>query len=236
MADNYENIDGGTPDGTETSPSGEIGDLLETVYNQLKDEGVEWPPSKLLPYLNLFVLETINLKPECYPVEESVTLVAGSKQSLPTTTIELLGALYNVTGSGTTEVITGSAILMLEKSVIDNLFPGWITSPDDDTVIFIVKDEKNPKVFYTYPPQPSAPGKVKLLLSEPPDEITVDTTEFPFDASYKPAAIDYLIYRALNEETTIPNAQAKADKHYNYYLQKLGLKSTIQKQTAAKGR
>ncbi len=229
------NIDGGTPAGGEVSPSGDLGDLFLVVSEQLKDEfGINWPPSKMIPYINLFVQETVNLKPEAYPVEETITLVAGARQTLPATGIALLDTLYNVSGSGTTEAV-GAAVTMILKKNLDLIYPGWTVSEANATVSFIAKDEQNPKVFYTFPPQPStSPGKVELLLSKMPAEITAGSTDIPFDDSYKPAAIDYLIYRCLIEETTVPNAQAKATTFYNKYLQDLGVKTSIERKTGAR--
>jgi len=236
MADIHENIDGGNPAGGETSPSGALGDLLLMVYEQLKDEfGVNWPPSKLLPYLNYFVLETLNLKPEAYTEETTVSLVTGARQSLPAGTIALIDALYNITTVNTYEVVTAPAITLINKKNLDFLFPGWLAADPDSSVSFVVKDDRNPNVFYTYPPQPASPGVIKLLLSAPPAEIDTDSTEIPFDDSYKPACVDYLLYRALIEETTIQGANAKALTFFNKFLQDLGLKSNTEKQTESKG-
>lgn len=229
------NIDGGTPAGGEVSPSGDLGDLFLLVSEQLKDEfGINWPPSKMLPYINLFVQETVNLKPEAYPVESTITLVAGARQTLPAAGIALLDSLYNISLSGTTEVV-GVAVTIIPKKNLDLIYPGWTTATGNATVSHIVKDEQNPKVFYTFPPQPSTgTGRVKLLLSEMPAEITSGSTDIPFDDSFKPAAVDYLIYRCLAEETTIPNAQAKATSYYNKYLQDLGVMAATEKKIGAK--
>ena len=234
MTDVNENIDGGGPGGGETSLSGALGDLCLLVSEQLQDEfGINWPPSKMVPYLNLFLLETINLKPEAYPVEETINLVAGHKQALGTTDIDLLDSLYNVTVSGTTETIIAPTLTIVKKKAMDYALPGWPAYPEAALVNFIVKDDDNPKTFYVYPPNDGT-GNVKLLVSQPPTPIDTDTTELPFDDSYKPACIDYLIYRCLSEETTIPGAQAKAQTFFNKFLQDLGLKTNIEKQTDAK--
>ena len=230
-------VDGGTPDGSEPGASGEIADLLAVAAGQLLDEyNVSWPISRLLPYLTYFTFETVNLKPEAYPVEETIQLVAGPRQDLPTTAISILNALYNVSGSGSTEIIIAPAITMISKGALDHLLPGWITETSATTVTFVVTDDLNPKAFFVYPPQSSSPGAIKLLLSEAPDPIGTTTTEFPFDVSYKPVAVDYVIYRALNEENSIPNAQAKSTAHYNKFLQGLGLKTQAEKKTEAQGR
>jgi hypothetical protein len=63
--------------------------------------------------------------------------------------------------------------------------------------------------------------------------LTGSDSTFPLDDSYRPAAVDYLVYRALAEETTIPNAQAKSQQFYQKFLQDLGLKSNVEKQQSA---
>ena len=234
MTDVSENIDGGTPQGDETSLSGALGDLCLLISEQLQDEfGLNWPPSKMVPYLNLFLLETINLKPEAYPVEETITLVSGHRQALGATDIDLLDSLYNVMGSGTTEAIVAPTLTIVKKKAMDYALPGWPAYTPATLVNFIVKDENNPQVFYVYPPN-DGNGKVKLLVSQPPPAITTDTTELPFDDSYKPACIDYVIYRCLIEETTIPNAQSKAQVFFNKFMQDLGLKGNVGKSVDAK--
>ncbi|MDD5523664.1 MAG: hypothetical protein PHV90_00340 [Smithella sp.] len=233
MADTTKNIDGGTPAGEETSLSGELGDISAVVSEQLKDEfGATWPPSKVIPYWNLFIQETVGLKPDVYPVEETIILVAGARQDLPTAALLLLDAICNISGTST---VAAPVPVIINKKNLDLIYPGWQLAEGNASVSFIVRDDFNPKVFYTYPPQPStSTGKVKLLVSEMPDAITINSTDFPFDDSYIPAAVDYLIYRCLIEETTIPNAQAKAMTFYNKYLQDLGLKASIEKKIGAK--
>lgn len=225
----YGTVDGGTPEGGEQSLAGEMGELLLLISTRLQDEeGVNWPPSKLVPYVNLAFLEIINLKPEAYPVERVVQLISGARQSVSaTTTISVITALCNM---GTTGTVVGGTITPLKKKALDRLLPNWMTYASDATVSHIVQDESNPLVFYVFPPQPASPSQIKLLVSEPVPEVTTDTTVFPLDPSYKPAFIDYMIYSCLIEETTIPNANAKAAQFHNKFLQDLGLKTNVQKQ------
>lgn len=233
MADVTMNIDGGTPIGGEVSLSGNLGNLVLIASAQLKDEmGVEWPPSKTLPYLNLFLLETINLQPEAYPVEENIDLAANVRQSLGETDIALIDALYILTVAGSVETPI-SAVRLINKKNMDHIYPGWVAAAPSAYIAFIIKDDSNPKVFFTYPPSDGT-GFVKLLVSQTPPVIDTDTTELPFDNSYYPACVDYLIYRCLAEETTIPNAQAKSQFYYNKYLQDLGLKRNTERQTDEK--
>jgi hypothetical protein len=186
-----------------------------------------------LPYLNLGILEIINLKPDAYVPTTNITLVAGAVQNLPAGSIDLVDLVCNMGASGT---VPGGIINSIDKTVMDHLIPDWITFPTAAEVKYAVFDSRNPKVFYVFPPQPDPPvQKVKAILSTPPDELMAADDIFPLDDSYRPAAVDYVVYRALAEETTVPNALAKSGQSWNKFLQDLGLKSQTEKQTQAKG-
>jgi hypothetical protein len=234
MADIYATIDGGTPSGSEQSLVGEMGDLLLIVSQQLQDEfAVNWPPSKMLPYVNLALLEIANLAPESSPEERVVTLSAGTRQELShTTTLSLMSAICNV--SGTTDVI-GQTVTTVKKTALDHMLPGWMTFPQGASVSYVAKDEQNPLVFHVFPPVAAA-SKIKMLVSTPPDEVTADTTDFPLNKTYIPAFIDYMIYRCIGEETTVQNSQAKAAAYYNKFLQHLGIKTAVEKSNNEKAR
>lgn len=209
------------------------GMILYLAALQLQDEtGQQWDNAVLVPYINLFLLETMNLKPEAYPTVQNISLVAGAVQSIPATAISLIDIVCNMGTAGTTR---GAAIDAITKEALDALIPGWMSYTAATDVEHYVRDDRNPRRFYVFPPQPVTPTKVEAILHIPPTPITEEDGTFPFDNSYIPAAIDYVIYRALVEETTIPNAQAKAAVFYQKFLQDLGLKTNTEKQTEAKG-
>ena len=235
MADNYEDVDGGTPGGGESSPVGEILEIASIVAHQLQDElNVNWPTSKILPYFNLAIIEIIVLKPDAYTVTKNISLVPGVIQALPDGAFMLIDAVCNMGVDGAT---IGKEIRSLDKQTLDYTLPGWMIMPAAEEVLFIVKDNRNPKTFYVFPPEEATSPKqqIQVVLSQAPDPITNETLVCPLDASFRPALIDYLIYRCLIEETTIPGAQAKATAFYNKFLQDLGLKTNVEKQTEAKG-
>lgn len=239
MTDVYATADGGTPADGEISLTGEIGALLLVVLQQLRDiTGQTWLPSILLPYVNKVLLEIVTLKPDAYPVEAVMQLVAGARQAIVSTTMSTVISLIDVIcNMGTTGTVVGMTIRALEKNAMDHLLPGWMTYAADQTVLHVIKDDRNPLVFYVFPPQPTtAPNQIKLLLSEPPDDITATNTDFPFDPSYKIAFIDGMIYHCLMEETTAQGANQKAVGYYNKFLQGLGLMSNVDKQTNEKSK
>ena len=208
--------------------------ILLLAGQQLQDLTAQtWPPSKLIPYINLGVNEIVTLKPEAYPVTLVILLVAGATQTLDDNAIELLDMICNM---GTDGLTPGKSITVLDRQSVDYLLPDWQTATPGSVVQFYMKDERNPKYFYTFPPMAAAAQMphVKLIQSEIPDAISTPLDDFPLDASYVPAAVDYTIFRALAESTTIPGAMEKAKIFMAKFYQDIGIKTQMEKEIDAK--
>ena len=231
-------ISGGTAAGLPpptTYPS-DTYDIVSLAWQQLQDlTGIKWDYTKLIPYLNYAILEILTLKPEALPSTVAITLAPGPTQALPPTAIALLDAGYNLLPDGITY---GNAITVIDKEVMDEVLPGWTSFPAVLVVQYLVYDRKNPKVFYVFPPQPPSPpgpGTISSILSMPPTKLTDFTSTFPLDVSYKPACVNYLVYRALAEETTIPNALNKSTMFHNEFYKALGLKTNVEQSRNPEG-
>ncbi len=237
-------IDGGGPGGG-AEPlqinADTCAQILDIVGTQLKDiTKVTWSTTKTFPYLNLGVKEIVNLKPEAYAVTfGNVQLAAGPRQNLPP------GALFLVDVEGVVNLSNNltSSVQLITKAQMDRLFPGWYAFAGDDTIQYVMRDDRNPEVFYVFPPPPPTTTQAaSLICSCYPAEVTslvqndnVTPTDFPLDNSYVPAIVDYIIYRCLVEETEIPNAQAKGTAFYQMFLQKLGAGKAAKAKSDAEG-
>jgi hypothetical protein len=203
--------------------------ILLTAGHQLQDATKrKWGIDKLLLYLNLGIIEIVNLKPEAYTTTIDLTLVEGPVQKLPDSFIALVDVTCNLAADGETP---GQSITGIEKKNMDHMLPGWMTFPSSATVSYAVTDAREPKKLYVFPPQPAGQAnKVRTLMAVAPDPIESGNGTFPLDDSYRPAIIDYIIFRCLAEETTVPNALNKSTMYRNLFLQDLGIK------TAAEGK
>jgi hypothetical protein len=213
-----------------------IQEILAVAGQQLEDIfHITWSNTTvLIPYLNYAILEIINLKPDAYPVTKDLTLYPGPIQSIGTTDINIIDFVCNMGLAGTTP---GQTVIDLNKEQMDAILPGWMSFPTADVVSYAIIDSRNPKTFYVFPPQPNpATQRLRVVLSKAPDLITADTDIFPLDDSYKPAMVDYLVYRALSEETTIPATMEKAQVFYQKFMSDLGLKTNVEKAIEVKGR
>jgi hypothetical protein len=228
-------LDGGGPGGLPSAPSGlnTTQTILLLAGNLLQDQtGTKWGPDRLVPYLNLAILEIINLKPDAYTNTVDLTLVAGPIQKLPDSFIDMVDAICNLTVGD----VPGRAIKQIEKTALDSLLPGWMTFPSNATVIHAVIDPREPKKLYVFPPQPAGQANaIRTLMTLSPSPLVETDDAFPLDDSYIAPAVDYLVYRALAEETTIPNAINKATMFLNKFYQDLGIKKSTGAQQEKKG-
>lgn len=232
-------ISGGTPGGL-PGLTGDISDIqwiLSVAYQQLQDvAGVTWQLNSLGGYLNMAIHEIVTLQPHAYSQTQLKVLIAGVRQPLSNTILDLLDVTFNM---GITGVVRGNAIISIPKGQMDYLLPDWATYPASDIVQYAIIDDRDPQTFFIFPPQPDPANgqQVELLVSVMPDMITdVDNDVFPLDASYKVACVDYIVGRALMEENTIPNAQAKGQIFLQKFMQDIGLKANIQKGEIIKGK
>lgn len=227
-------IDGGGPSGLPAPESGlsATQQILTDVKQQLQDTvGGKWGDDVLLPYLNLAILEILNIKPSAYPSTVDITCAAGAKQDAAAGTIAIIDIVCVLSGSS-----PSGAIVTMTKDAMDNLLPGWMYETASATPTFAVLDPNEPKAFYVYPPMSGTATKVRAITCVAPTRLDEADDTFPLDDSYRIPVTDYLIYRCLNEETTIPNALAKAASHYQKFLQFFGIKSAVETNAEAKSK
>ena len=137
-------ISGGTPGGL-PALSGDISDIqwiLSMAYQQLQDAtGIKWGLNSLGGYLNMAIQEIVTLKPDAYSQTQLTTLIAGARQPLSDTVLDLLDVAFNM---GTTGLVRGSAIISIPKGQLDFLLPDWATFSADSVVKYAIIDDRDP--------------------------------------------------------------------------------------------
>ena len=227
-------LDGGAAAGLPKAPSGltTCQYILFLAQQQLADEtGQTYNDSNLIPYINLGINEIISLKPEANSQIVTGTLVAGSRQVADTVFGEAVIDILNVDCNMDSNGNRGRAIHDFPKIQMDALVPDWNTYDASDVIRYAIMDSVDTRNFYVFPPS-KAGVKVSALLSILPDAITDSLiADFPLDDSYMPALVDYVVGRAMMEETSIPNAQAKGQVFMKKFITDLGIKTQIEEKT-----
>ena len=203
---------------TPPTPGMGLAGTLNMAARQIQDvANVTWPLEVLLVYMNYACQEIVNIKPEAGSVIALLPLVAGTRQAIPDAWNLLIHAKRNM-GTGTTP---GRMITSLPK--IDQVLPDWQTWPPTLEVRYIITDDRDPRSFDVFPPQPAdTTQQIEAIGSMYPARVfDISVSTLPLDAQYEVAIIDYIIYRALAEDNEASNIQT-AQVFYNKFLKELG--------------
>lgn len=191
--------------------------------------GVRWPETELLGWLNEGQRELVMLKPDASVKNESVLLVAGTKQTIPASGTILLSVVRNMGANGTTP---GMAIRSIKRNVLDEQLPNWHASAASASVSYVVTDGRNPKVFYVYPPQPAvSPGQVEIVYSSSPADIAAVGSPVTIDDIYSGSLLDYCLFRAYSKDAEYAGNENRAVSHYQKFTETLGLKEKVESAT-----
>lgn len=209
--------------------------IIDKAQLVLQDSAaVRWTEAELLGWLNDGQREIVALRPDARSVIGTVTLVAGTLQTIPSTGYQLLDVLRNMGSSGTTP---GRAIRQVPAELLDSQLPTWHTSTSSDTTVHYVYDARVPKRFYVWPPA-NAGQKLEISYSTFPTDVAANAA-IDLDDIYANPLMDYILYRAFSKDFEQAGTADKAAAARQSFENSLGLKAQADaanaSQTATKG-
>jgi len=202
------------------------------VVETLQDTtSIRWPVAELVRYLNDGQREIIVHRPDAMVTNASLTLTAGTKQSLPSNGAKLIDVVRNSAG-------TKRAIRMCAREILDAQSPGWHNLSGVTEIVHFMFDPRDPKVFYVYPPAQSAGASVDLVYSALPTDIAEPAAGTDYSAVsgaisvpdiYSNALQDYVLYRAYTKDSQYAGNEARAQARYAAFANALGIeiKATV---------
>lgn len=206
---------------------------------------VRWTVSELAGWIDHGVLTIILAKPSASSKTKTITLNAGTKQTLPDEidserVRQLLDVIRNIGAGGT----GGRAIRSVSRAELDGNMPDWhnpVKLPFQKIVKHFVFDELLPREFYVVPGNDGT-GEVEIAISTVPerimdrvtdniDAITSYEIEVGMDDEYEPALLDYVLYRAFSKEDPAAAPQ-RAVTHYQAFATAIGMQSQVEGATS----
>lgn len=186
-----------------------VASILNRVSVLLQDTtNVRWPQLELLDWLNDAQREIALHKPNVYVKNINVTLVAGTKQSIPVDGNSLISVPRN---------IGGNAIRITSREVLDAQIPDWhLASKASVKVVHYCYSDADPKNFYVYPPSPGG-NSVEIIYSASPVNAALAGT-ISVDDIYSSALVDYMAYRAYSKDTEYAANSQNASNHYQIFI------------------
>jgi hypothetical protein len=201
--------------------------IIERAAIVLQDTtGVRWPQlEELLPWLNDGQREIVLRKPDAYAQNAVVAMVAGTKQTIPASGIQLLDVIRNMGTGGATP---GRAVTRIDREILDEQRPDWHSETASAETKHYMFDPRDPKHFYVYPPQHATPGKLEMVYAASPTDLSALANTITLDDIYAGVLLDYILYRAYSKDADLsPSAPQRAVAHYNAFLASLGAKGQI---------
>lgn len=187
--------------------------ILATAADILQDtNGIRWTAAKKLGFLNDGIREAVTAKPNISVVNGNLTLVAGTKQSLPAGTVLLMDVKRNMGAAGTSP---GRVPRFIDQEDIDVENPNWHTDTASAVVQHWIYDKQDPLHYYVYPAQPvSTQGTLEAIRSVVPAAIA-STDAIPIGDEYANALVDYVLYRCYSKD---PINKVMAGQYYQSFL------------------
>ncbi len=166
---------------------------------------VKWARSELLGYLNDGQRAIVAVIPEANSVTQNLTLVAGSRQTLPTGANMLLEITRNMGATGTTP---GRMLKLVDRAVLNESNPAWQSDPTATTTTLYMYNLRDRYAFYVYP-QATAGQMLEAVLSMIPTDI-VEPAVISISDIFQPALLDYILWRAYSKDAPYASANKAA--------------------------
>jgi|TARA_R110000822_G_scaffold482_3_gene2294 hypothetical protein len=193
-------------------------DIIGKAQTILQDESaVRWPTTELLSWLNDGQREVCLLKPSVSAINQSVTMVAGTKQSIPAGGLQVLRLVRNLSSAGA----GGKVVRVIDRDVLDTRKPLWHSETATAVVDHYTFDELDPRTFYVYPPN-NGSGYIEAVYAVEPTQVS-SGGNITIPDIHANNLLDYILYRAYAKETDQIGGQRSA-QHYQTLAASLGIK------------
>jgi len=200
-----------------------VATVLSVTDDLLLDASrVRWTVAERIRYMNEAMGAILNRKPSALQKRSVVTLVAGTRQSIPSDGSVLLDVVRNFASDGTT---AGRAIRRTDRQLLDDTDPDWHTTRAKTAIKHFTFDDRAPKDFYCYPPA-VAGIKAEVIYAALPTPLAEDasTGQLEIGAEYQEAVVNYVAYRCNSKDSEFA-APAIANAFYQAFEAALGMKA-----------
>ena len=174
---------------------------------------VRWPETEILNWLNDARRELAVVRPDIYSDMATKALTSGAKQELPADGLRLMDVPRNT---------SGAAITVTQRGFLDQQNPGWHQMAGSATVKHFMVDERNPRIFWVYPPATSG-ASVELIYQKAPTDYTTSSNLTAYEELYGGAMVDYVCYRAFSKDSEYAGNAQRALAHYTQFANALGV-------------
>lgn len=194
--------------------------IIARVQKHLLDtDGVNWTESELTVFLAASFPAIIMLKPNVGATNRRFLCQKGTLQVLDQSDIALIRVARNMGDDG---LKPGRAITYVSQLEIDRTNPNWHNDVSSKVVLNYVYDQRDPQVWYCYPPMDFPPSYVDIVTAKIPPRYTDITQPIAIQDQYEDAIYFYMLSMAYAKNAKRGDI-AKANYYFNLCRQQLGL-------------
>lgn len=197
----------------------EIIDRARVILNDA--DGVRWLDSEFFKWINDAQRVIALVRPDSVVSNTTITLAAGTKQTLPTEALRLLDVVRNITQANS----GGRAVRHVDRDVLDTQNPDWHGDTGTQTIKNYVYDNRDPKTFYVYPPALST-SKLEVIYSKNPTDVTTLANPLAVADIYADPLLNYVLYRAYSKDAEFAQNGNLAASYLGTFNSMLGIKTS----------
>jgi hypothetical protein len=207
--------------------------VIDRVQKTLQDTtGVRWPVvDELVLWVNDAQREIALLKPDASAKNTTITLVAGTKQEIPSDGNRLLRVVRNM--SAALNGVGKRAVRIVSREVLDAQTPDWhdpLVAGDASHAAVIkhyIYDEANPRNFYVYPGVASpAASYVEIIYSANPTTVA-QNGNLDIPDIFANAVMNYVLYMAYMKDAEYAGNQQRASSHFQLFMSSITGKAQL---------
>lgn len=194
-------------------------DIVDRARLVLQDEdGVRYLDAHGLTWLNEGQVALFNMRHDINPVRETISLAAGTEQTIPADSVRLADVVLNIVDGAPRRAIRRVSLTLLEGQR-----PLFHRQQQKTEVKDWAQDPRFPRDFYVYPPVVEG-TQVKVVTYKVPADLADLADVITLDDVYAPVLVDYLLYRFHSQETELGLAE-KAVLYYRSVQEAMGVKA-----------
>ena len=205
--------------------------VIDRVQTVLQDTtGVRWPVvAELVLWVNDAQREVALMKPDASAKNETVTLVAGTKQSIPTTGNRLLKVVRNM--SAASNGTRKRSVRLVDAEVLNSQTPDWHdpTVSGDAAHTNIVKhyvyEESNPRNYYVYPGV-QGNAYLEIIYSSNPTTVA-QNGNLSIPDIFANAVMNYVLYMAYMKDAEFAGNADRANNHFQLFTSSVAGKGQL---------
>lgn len=187
-------------------------DLLSSARTILNDSGaVSWTDAELLRYLNEGIAALAEYRPEEFATTAVVSLVAGTKQTVPTSGFRILKVIRAVGNDDS----PGRGARQVTLDSLNAHDPNWAGATGAALREYAL-DPHEPTTYWVNPPQPATPLKAEISYAVYPSAAAAGQ-DLPVDKRYTGALLDYTLARAFEKDADYGD-DPRGQMHMNQFL------------------